>query len=197
MRRKKLLVGGIDEAGRGPLAGPVSLAMVVAPKGFRFQHPKLGKVRDCKKLSPRQREIWYQFLTSHPRLSWAHTYVSCHVIDRINIARAAHRGAARLVLKSKVTPDFVFLDGSLLLPNIIPHRVVTRGDERIPVVAAASIIAKVRRDRYMIRMAKKFPGYSFEQHKGYGTRIHMKAIRTLGLSDLHRASFTSHIEELA
>lgn len=182
-------VGGIDEAGRGPLAGPVSVALLVAPKGFRFWHPKLGKIRDVKKLTPRMRLLWYKYLAEHPKLCWAHSYVTCRVIDRVNISRAVERGIKRLVFRAAQRPDFVFLDGSLSLSDKIPHKVVIKGDEKIPVVAAASIIAKVRRDRYMIKMAKRFPRYNFDIHKGYGTRKHIELIKSFGPSPLHRATF--------
>ncbi|MBI2097031.1 MAG: ribonuclease HII [Candidatus Sungbacteria bacterium] len=186
-------IGGIDEAGRGPLAGPVALAMVVAPKGFRFRHSELGKIRDSKKLTPRARELWFRYLTTHPRLSWARTYVHPRVIDRINIAKAAHRGARRLAERASPKPHFVYLDGSLALPSSVPHKVVIHGDDRIPVIAAASIIAKVSRDRYMKRKAKKFPRYKFEVHKGYGTRLHIKLLRRYGPSVLHRGSFVDSL----
>ena len=186
---KKKRIGGIDEAGRWPLAGPVAVAMVVAPAGFRFVHPKLGRIRDSKKLSAAKREAWFRFLTTHPKLRWVRTYVHPRVIDRINIAKAAHRGARRLVERASPKPHFVYLDGSLALPSSIPHKVVIHGDDRIPVIAAASIIAKVSRDRYMARKAKKFPRYKFEVHKGYGTRLHIKLLRQYGPSIIHRESF--------
>jgi len=186
---KKKLIGGIDEAGRGPLAGPVALAMVVAPAGFRFYHPKFGRIRDSKKLSAAKREAWYRLLTTHPKLRWARTYVHPKVIDRINIAKAAHRGARRLVERALPKLHFVYLDGSLALPPGVPHKVVIHGDDRIPIIAAASIIAKVTRDRYMARKAKEYPRYKFEAHKGYGTRLHIKLLRQYGPSVLHRGSF--------
>lgn len=185
-----MLIGGIDEAGRGPLAGPVSVALAVVPKGFRFWHPGLGKIKDCKQLSASRREEWYEYLTSHPKFTYVHTFVSHGVIDRINILKATHKGAARLLARSRVKPDFVWLDGSLKLPEHIPHKVVIGGDAKIPVVAAASIIAKVRRDRLMARLAKKYPDYNFEGHKGYATRIHIELIRKYGRSPIHRVSFT-------
>lgn len=190
---KSELIGGIDEAGRGPLAGPVSLALMVAPKGFRFQHPTLGRIKDSKQLSAKRREEWYKYLVSHKRLFYIHTYVSPRVIDRINIYQAVQKGAARLIRRCPTPPGFVYLDGSLILPSNIPHRVVIKGDERIPIVAAASIIAKVRRDRLMARLAKKYPGYNFEGHKGYGTRLHVAALRKIGSSPIHRVSFLSSI----
>lgn len=183
------LIGGIDEAGRGPLAGPVSLAMVVAPQGFRFRHKTLGKIKDSKQLSARKRELWYEYLTNHPKLICVRSRVTPRVIDRVNIHQAALRAAARLCEKCKKRPNFVWLDGALGLPDDIPHKVVIRGDEKISIVAAASIIAKVTRDRYMVRMAKKFPGYSFERHKGYGSRVHIETIRQIGPSPIHRESF--------
>ncbi|MBI4134929.1 MAG: ribonuclease HII [Candidatus Sungbacteria bacterium] len=186
---KRSYVGGIDEAGRGPLAGPVSVAMVVAPKGFRFWHPKLGRIKDSKKLTAKGRLLWYVFLTSHPKLSWVHSYVTCRVIDRVNVARAIDRGVKRLGIRCKPVPDFVFLDGSLHFTDAIPHKVVVKGDEKIPIVSAASIIAKVRRDRHMVKMAKKFPQYSFDVHKGYGTRRHIELIKSFGPSPLHRTTF--------
>lgn len=184
-----IFIGGIDEAGRGPLAGPVSVALMIAPRGFRFWHPRLGKIRDVKKMTPRMRRMWYDYLSSHPQLSWTHAYVTSRVIDRVNIARAVDRGVRRLVARTKTKPNFVFLDGSLALPDTIPHKVVIRGDETIPVVSAASVIAKVRRDRYMVRMAKRFPAYDFELHKGYGTKKHVQLLKAFGPSPLHRASF--------
>ena len=189
---RKKLIGGIDEAGRGPLAGPVSLAMVVAPRGFRFYHQKLGKIRDSKKLSPAKREEWYRFLVSHPKLSYVRTFVHPGVIDRVNIARATNRGAARIVKRARRKPHFIYLDGALALPKEVHHKVVIRGDERIPIVAAASIIAKVSRDRYMKRKAKEFPRYKFDIHKGYGTRLHIKLLRAHGPSPMHRESFITH-----
>lgn len=189
----KKYIGGIDEAGRGPLAGPLSVALVVAPVGFRFIHPKLGKIRDSKKLSAKKREIWFRYLTNHPRLRWGRTYIHPSVIDRINIACAADRGALRLVRRIKRRPSFIYLDGALHLPKQIPHSTVIRGDERIPIVAAASIIAKVARDRYMRRKAKEFPRFKFDIHKGYGTPYHIRTLRMLGPSPIHRESFISHL----
>lgn len=189
---KQMLIGGIDEAGRGPLAGPVSVALAIVPKGFRFWHPRLGKIKDCKQLSAKRREEWYAYLMGCPKFSFVHTYVSSGVIDRINILRATNRGAARLIARSQKKPDMCYLDGSLSLPINIPHKVVIGGDERIPVIAAASIIAKVRRDRLMRRLAKKYPAYNFDGHKGYATRIHIETIQKIGPSKIHRASFISN-----
>lgn len=186
---QRMLIGGIDEAGRGPLAGPIALGLVVAPKGFRFWTKKLGRIKDSKQLSAKKREEWFHYLMNHPRLVCRRAYVTPRVIDRINIYQAALRAAARLCKNCEVALNFVWLDGSLGLPESIPHRVVIGGDEKIPVVAAASIIAKVSRDRYMVKMAKKYPAYNFERHKGYASRVHIELVRQVGPSPIHRESF--------
>lgn len=188
---------GIDEVGRGSLAGPVVLAAVLCIEPIRWIHPKLGPIRDSKRLTPRMRETWFQHLTVHPGIQWRVARVGNSVIDRINIAQAANRGAHRLVKRLALChaplTAFVWLDGGLALPEYIPHRSVIKGDERIPIVAAASIVAKVWRDRLMVRLARKFPDYGFERHKGYGTRLHYERLRRAGLSPLHRRSFLSRI----
>ena len=155
---KKKLIGGIDEAGRGPLAGPVALAMVVAPAGFRFYHPKFGRIRDSKKLSAAKREAWYRLLTTHPKLRWARTYVHPKVIDRINIAKAAHRGARRLVKRALPKLHFVYLDGSLALPPGVPHKVVIHGDDRIPIIARHRLSPKSRATAIWREKLKNTPG---------------------------------------
>jgi ribonuclease HII len=189
---KKPITIGIDEVGRGALAGPVVLSAVRREGRVRWLHPTLGRIRDSKKLSPRQRERWFQYLTAHPAIRWRVTRVGPAVIDRINISAAANRGAARLAEKMVprgATPCFIWLDGGLVLPAAIPHRAVIKGDERLPIIAAASIIAKVWRDRLMVSLANEFPEYGFEVHKGYGTLLHRKRIRRHGPSVVHRKTF--------
>lgn len=187
---KRLLIG-IDEVGRGALAGPVVLAAVLCRRRMRWSHPELGRIRDSKKLTPRRREIWSHYLRNHAALEWRIARVSPQVIDRINIARAADRGAHRLVNRLRPRGSFwVWLDGGLRLPARIPHRSLTRGDERNPLIAAASIIAKVWRDRMMTRLDRDFPAYGFAAHKGYGTRFHRRMLRERGPSVHHRLSFT-------
>lgn len=206
---------GIDEVGRGALAGPVVLAAVRVRGRVRWFHPALGRIRDSKKLTPRRREAWCAYLRSHPAIRFQISRVSPAVIDRINIARAANLGALRAYRRvianirmprkytnMRVRPvrilkrnsyirdySFALLDGGLALPEHIPHRVLVKGDERIPLIAAASIIAKVWRDRLMVRMAAAFPRYGFELHKGYGTRFHQKMLKRHGPSAVHRRSF--------
>ncbi len=187
----KRLVIGIDEVGRGALAGPVVLAAVTPRRRIRWTHRVLGRIRDSKKLTPARREAWFRHLTSHPALDWRVARVTPAVIDRINIARAANLAAHRLVKRTVASPksSFVWLDGGLTLPEHIPHCALIKGDERKPLIAAASIIAKVWRDRHMARLAADLPAYGFEIHKGYGTRRHRRMLKRYGLSAIHRRSF--------
>ena len=182
---------GIDEVGRGALAGPVVLAAAVPECPVRWSHPILGRIRDSKKLTPRRREAWFAYLTAHPAFRWRIARVGPGMIDRINIARAANLAAHRLVKRtvSSHRRAFVWLDGGLILPGHIPHRTLVKGDERKPLIAAASIVAKVWRDRYMARLAREIPRYGFEIHKGYGTRYHRQMLKRHGPSAVHRQSF--------
>ena len=187
--RKRLTIG-IDEVGRGALAGPVVLAAVALAGRISWRHPQLGRIRDSKKLTPRRREEWSRYLIGHPAFLWRVARIGPAVIDRINIARAANRAAYRLVRRSAPANNaFVWLDGGLALPPHVPHRTLIKGDERKPLIAAASIIAKVWRDRHMARLASSLPMYGFEIHKGYGTRRHREMLKRHGLSPIHRRSF--------
>lgn len=191
-RRLHKTVIGIDEVGRGALAGPVVLAAVRVDGRIRWSHPKLGRIRDSKKLTPRRRESWFDRLASHPAISWRVARVGPAMIDRANISAAANLGAARLAKKMAPRGNvsyFVWLDGGLVLPSAIPHRAVIKGDERLPIIAAASIIAKVLRDRLMTRLGKRFPQYGLSIHKGYGTRLHRMRIRRHGPCEIHRMTF--------
>ena len=186
----KFLIG-IDEAGRGPLAGPVVVAGVRIESGIlEYAHEVFNGIKDSKQLTPRQREEWYDRLTNHSIITWAVARISPGVIDRINIAKATNRGAymvyKRLMCGNNCN---VLLDGSLYLPRTIVFETIIKGDEKIPVISAASIIAKVTRDRIMTRLHKKYPAYGFDAHKGYGTRKHGMMIAVHGLSPIHRLSF--------
>ncbi|MDO8600209.1 MAG: ribonuclease HII [bacterium] len=178
---------GIDEAGRGPLAGPVVVGGVKMKRGMGRL---LSGIKDSKKLSAKQREEWFAKLTVHPNIAWAVARVYPKTIDRINIARATNLGVRRVYQKlsdAKSTP--ALLDGSLYLPSYIPYKTIIRGDEKIPIISAASIIAKVTRDRIMTRLHKKYPEYRFDIHKGYGTKLHRAMIKKHGRSEVHRKSF--------
>ena len=188
---KNLVQIGIDEVGRGALAGPVALAAVLARGRMRWSHPKFGRIKDSKKLTPQRREEWFGYLTCHSLLKWSVGRAGPKTIDRINISRAANLVALRLV--KRIAPNyrksFVWLDGGLSLPRGIAHISLIKGDEHKPIIAAASIIAKVLRDRYMRRLARLFPNYGFEIHKGYGTRFHKRQIVRHGPSAVHRKTF--------
>lgn len=186
---------GIDEAGRGPLAGPVVVAGVLVKKNIASRLKILKEVKDSKKLSPKKRDELFFCLANHPKIKWHFSAVWPTVIDRINIARATNLGALRLYKKlictepSSVHGYFVMLDGSISLPSHISHETIIKGDEKIPVISAASIIAKVIRDRIMLRLHKKFPQYRFDLHKGYGTKLHKSLLSIHGSSEIHRSSF--------
>lgn len=204
---KTYFVIGIDEAGRGPLAGPVVVGgvMMRIPNAkfqmlnfrghkdnllFDMYHSALRGIRDSKKLSLKQRERWFTKLTGNSEIAWAVARVYPKIIDRINISQATNLGVWRVYQKlsgAKLTP--ALLDGSLFLPSHIPQKTVIRGDEKIPVIAAASIVAKVTRDRLMLRLHKKYPQYRFDIHKGYGTKLHRAMIKKYGRSEVHRKSF--------
>jgi len=182
---------GIDEVGRGPLAGPVTLGYVACPS--RLYKRNFKKIRDSKRLTPKKREEWFSHLKSHPALMCGVTSVGPGTIDRRGISKAVKIGIARLLACLEVKPKMLLLDGSLYAPPEYRQKTIIRGDMRIPIIAAASIIAKVTRDRKMIRLAKKFPHYGFDIHKGYGTRLHRGLLRKYGLSMVHRKSFCTRI----
>lgn len=192
---------GIDEVGRGPLAGPVVLGVVAIPQNFRLKNRKLGIIKDSKKISETQREKWYDYFINEKQILFSVARVYPSQIDAINISRAANRAALR-AYKKLVSRDRslnnnhrVLLDGGLYLGNKglskekYGAKTVIKGDEKHLPIMMASIIAKVTRDRYMVRLAKKYPGYGFELHKGYGTATHLAAIRKKGPTPAHRMSF--------
>jgi ribonuclease HII len=194
---------GIDEVGRGALAGPVVVAAVAIPGAFRAVRNKaLGPLRDSKKLTPKAREAWFAHLAQNPRISYALARVYPRGVERLNISRAANlaafRAFERLTLRHQASGGRhqVFLDGGLYIKNkavsgTLGARTVTRGDEKIEAIAIASIIAKVSRDRFMARLARRHPAYGFEVHKGYGTAAHRAALARHGPCDAHRLTFLS------
>ena len=197
MSRKltKYLVG-IDETGRGPLAGPVAVGVVVIMSRLSLDSDKsLGTLRDSKHLSPKKREQWFRWLRQKQesrQLKFAVSLVGEKIIDRIGIVQSINLAIKRCLKRLNLKPNqcHILLDGSLRAPQIYKNqKTIIRGDEIKPIIALASIIAKVTRDRKMIRLAKKFPNYNFEQHKGYGTKAHYRALNKHGLLPLHRRSF--------
>ncbi len=178
------VVVGVDEAGRGPLAGPVVTAAVVLPT--TFEHAVLT---DSKKLSPKKRDVLYAELTSDPAIRWACDAAGPEEIDRVNILKATHASMARAVAALGKQPDMVLIDG-LPVPRFpYPQQAVVKGDSLSLSIAAASIIAKVERDRHMLEMAEKFPEYGFEKHKGYPTKAHLAVLQMQGPCPIHRRSF--------
>lgn len=181
---------GIDEVGRGALAGPVVLAAVLVRGRVSWTHPFLGRIRESKQLTPKRRQAWFAYLARQPALAWRIARTTPRVIDRINIAAAANRAAFRAYRRvTNGTAALALLDGSLALPATIPHRTIIGGDERYPIIAAASIIAKVMRDRYMVKLASRWPHYGFAAHKGYGTRLHQRMLVRHGPAAVHRMTF--------
>ena len=177
-------IAGIDEAGRGPLAGPVVAAAAILPEGFR--HDALD---DSKKLTVRQRERIYAELTVRTDIVWAAAIVHSEEVDRLNILRATHEAMRRAVAALAVAPGHVLIDGLPVRPFPIEQTALVGGDGLSLSIAAASVIAKVTRDRIMIAMDTQHPGYDFARHKGYGTPQHLARLRAHGPCPIHRRSF--------
>ncbi|MCR4325485.1 MAG: ribonuclease HII, partial [Patescibacteria group bacterium] len=189
---------GIDEAGRGALAGPVAVGAVLFPIDldwkaiFRLVTRRGSpRLRDSKKLTSRQRSLLYEHIASHGRLRHACAFVAPEAVDSIGIVKAAHRAAAAALGELGIRPARaeVLLDAGLEAPPRWRQRSIVRGDESVPAIALASIVAKVSRDRLMEGLAPSYPRYGFEKHKGYGTLVHRRAIGQHGLSDVHRRTF--------
>lgn len=180
-----LRVAGVDEAGRGPLAGPVVAGAVVLPRDADF----LSGLNDSKKLTEKKREVLYEALVACPEVDWAVGIVTAEEIDCLNILKATHLAMARAVSGLKVKTDFCLVDGLPVKGLPVNHRAIVKGDARSLSIAAASIFAKVTRDRMMIEADALYPQYEFAKHKGYGTKSHMEALRKYGPCPLHRRSF--------
>jgi ribonuclease HII len=177
------LVAGVDEAGRGPLAGPVVAAAVILPDDV-----ELPGVTDSKKLSAVRREALYPLIRERA-LTVGVGIIDPVVIDEINILQATLAAMRRAIEGLDPAPDFILVDGISAVPLPTPQRTLKKGDSRSLSVAAASIIAKVTRDRLMEEYDRRYPGYGFASHKGYGSADHLAAIAALGPSPLHRATF--------
>ena len=178
------IVAGVDEAGRGPLAGPVVAAACILPREFRHK-----TLNDSKQLTEHQREEIYTELAARDDVHWATGLSDVAVIDTYNILRATWRAMVLALDALPVRPDFVLVDG-LHVPAIrIRQKAIVKGDAKSFSIAAASVIAKVTRDRLMLQLHKQFPQYNFAQHKGYGTPEHLAALAQHGSSPIHRKSF--------
>jgi len=177
-------VAGVDEVGRGPLAGPVVAAAVILDP----DNPIEGLI-DSKKISEKRREILAEEIKERA-LAWAIARVDVEVIDEINILQASLRAMAISVYDLAQQPDFVMIDGNKIPSEInIQSEAVVKGDDRVPCISAASIIAKVARDHEMIEMDAVYPGYGLAKHKGYPTKLHIEALQALGVTNIHRRSF--------
>ena len=184
------LVAGLDEAGRGPLAGPVVAACVIVDQNFTIPPGDLELVADSKKLSAKKRNLIFRAIREKA-LAVEIGVVDNTDIDKINILQASFLAMRRALKKSPLKPDYVLLDGGLKIPKLnLPQTAIIQGDATVWTVAAASIIAKVSRDWIMEEMDKKYPGYNFAKHKGYGTKEHLEKIKELGPCPIHRLSFT-------
>ena len=189
---------GIDEAGRGPLAGPVCVGAVGAKLKNKNEKLKiLEGIKDSKKLSAKKREGWFKILLENPEFECHHIFVSNEMIDKFGIRKAVIYGVEKVLEKFARQPDLVLLDGSLYAPEKYEQETVIKGDEKIPLIAAGSIIAKVSRDRVMMNMHKKYPEYCFNEHKGYGTKKHFEKIIKHGFCEIHRKTFCGSVVNLA
>ncbi len=183
---------GVDEAGRGPLAGPVCAAAVILPENFCPDG-----LDDSKKLSEKKREALFPIICEHA-LGWAVAYAEVEEIERLNILNATMLAMKRAVDGLDCIPQLILVDGNRLPPDLpAPSKAIVKGDAQSASIAAASVLAKVSRDRLMRELDRQYPGYGFSAHKGYGTKAHMEAIHRYGLLPCHRKSFIKKSMEKA
>lgn len=182
---------GVDEAGRGPLAGPVVAAAVVFARDFLETEASrsLQGLTDSKQLSAKRRELFYDLLVSNPEIEVGVGIVSADEIDALNILRATHLAMARAIQQLAPLPDLALVDGLPVRGLPVPHRAIVGGDGLSLSIAAASVVAKVTRDRLLVDLAAQYPNYGFDRHKGYGTRAHLAALQRYGPCSAHRRSF--------
>lgn len=177
------LICGVDEAGRGPLAGPVCAAAVILPRNI-----EIVGLNDSKKLSEKSREKLYDEICEKA-MSFGIAFASVEEIEELNILNAAMLAMNRAIAQLEPQPELALIDGNRSSAIEINSRCVIKGDAKCADIAAASILAKVTRDRHMLDMAEKYPEYHFERHKGYGTKLHYEALREYGPCEIHRPSF--------
>jgi ribonuclease HII len=185
-------MAGVDEAGRGPLAGPVVAAAVILPAGWILagMPRKLRKVNDSKQVNERDREELFELITQHPEIKHASGVVDVGMIDQINILNATHRAMNLALSQLQPLPQHALVDGLPVKTLNFPQTAIVDGDCLSYSIAAASIVAKVTRDRLMLEYHKQFPAYNFAAHKGYGTPEHVAAIRAHGPCPIHRQTFS-------
>ena len=174
---------GVDEAGRGPLAGPVCAAAVILPRGL-----VIDGLDDSKKLTEKKRDALFDVIREQA-ISYGIAFATVEEIETLNILNATYLAMNRAIGMLSVSPALALIDGNRNAGIELPSRCVIKGDSKCASIAAASILAKVTRDRYMYEMAEKYPQYGFDRHKGYGTAAHYAALREYGPSEIHRMSF--------
>ena len=181
------VVCGVDEAGRGPLAGPVFAAAVILPENYSHEI-----LNDSKKLSEKKRDLVYDDIV-RDAICWSVGIADEKEIDEINILNATFLAMKRAVDGLKIKPDLAYIDGNQHPKTGVKEITIVKGDSKCMSVAAASIIAKVSRDRFMLEVAEKYPEYQFSKHKGYGTKLHYEMIEKYGVSPVHRRTFLKKI----
>jgi ribonuclease HII len=183
------LIAGVDEAGRGSWAGPVVAAAVVLPiQRFDLAY-RLNGVQDSKQMTPAQRAIWFSSIQELAQAT-AIGFATAQEIDRLGLSAATRKAMQRAITQLGIEPQHLLID-HIRLPEVdLPQTAITHGDARIFSIAAASVIAKVARDRAMVAFSRRYPGYGFEAHKGYGTSAHRLALQRLGPCEIHRGSYT-------
>ena len=182
-----LVVCGVDEAGRGPLAGPVFAGAVILPENYTHEI-----LNDSKKLSEKKRDLVYDDII-RDAISWSVGIATEQEIDDINILNATFLAMKRAVNGLNIKPDLAFIDGNRYANTGVKEITIVKGDSKCMSVAAASIIAKVSRDRFMQEVDKQYPQYQFSKHKGYGTKLHYEMIEQYGISPVHRKTFLKNI----
>lgn len=189
-------VVGLDEAGRGPLAGPVVAgAVLISYKNQKELDNILKGIDDSKKLSKNKRDDFYEAITNNKNIKWGIGVVSEKVIDKINILQATKLAMQKAILDIGVSDiGFLLLDGNFKINSVIKQKSIIMGDQKVVSISAASILAKVTRDRIMEKYDKKYPQYGFAKHKGYGTKLHLEMLKKYDLCPIHRRSFRPVLE---
>lgn len=185
------LIAGIDEAGRGPLAGPVCVAMVIMPLD---KENIIEKVNDSKKLSAKMRDKLYEEIISKA-IDYQIEFIDEETIDKINILNATKLGIKNCINNIKTKPNYILID-AVKLDIDIPYEPIIKGDALSYSIACASILAKVSRDKLMVEIDKKYPNYNFKKHKGYGTKEHIENLKTFGLCKIHRKTFIKNFVDI-
>jgi len=182
-------IAGVDEAGRGPLAGPVCAAAVILPEGFQAEG-----VNDSKKLTEKKRDELYDYIIDNC-IAYAIEFSDHRLIDEINIRNATFKAMSKAVENLQTKADYVIIDGNAINYIDTPHECVVKGDAKSLSIAAASILAKVTRDRFMDKLDEEYPMYGFKKHKGYPTKVHYEALKEYGPCPYHRLSFNLKLGE--